>query len=67
MCVNVHTLNQTAESDEIVFLTMTTSGVQNRYDAIDLNFIPLQKRISDMCGDNHSSLQNIFFNLNYYC
>ena len=61
MCVNVHTLNQSAESDEIVLLTITTSDVQNRDDAIDLTFIPLQRRISDTCGDIHSSLRNIFF------
>lgn len=47
MCVSVHTLNQSAESDEIVLLTITTSDVQNRDDAMDLTFIPLQRRISE--------------------
>ena len=39
MCVNVHTLYQTAESDEIVLLTMTTAGIQNSDDAIDFDSI----------------------------
>lgn len=59
MCVSVHTLNQSAESDEIVLLTITTSDVQNRDDAMDLTFIPLQRRISDTCGDIHSSFCEI--------
>ena len=53
MCVNVHTLNQTAESDERVLLSISTSDIQNRDDAIDLTFVPLQRRISDMCRDIH--------------
>ena len=57
MCVN----NQSAESDVIVLLTIPTGDVKNRDDAIDLTFIPLQRRISDTCGDIHSSLRNIFF------
>ena len=60
MCVN----NQSAESDVIVLLTITTGDVQNRDDAIDLTFIPLQRRISDTCVTSIPLCEISFFYLN---